>query len=72
MADAPLEVSLPGRPWLEHYDPGVPRTLAPYPQSTLLDVVREAAARRPDHPALLFKNPTSKRSWAIVRRNRLR
>lgn len=55
MTHAPLEASWPGRPWLAHYDPGVPRTLAPYPLSTLLDVVRETAAQRPDHPALLFK-----------------
>lgn len=55
MTDIPLDASLPGRPWLKHYDPGVPRTLAPYPRSTLLDVVREAAARRPGHAALLFK-----------------
>ena len=42
-------------PWLEHYDRGVPRTLEPYPNRTLLSYVREASARRPDHPALLFK-----------------
>jgi long-chain acyl-CoA synthetase len=42
-------------PWLEHYDRGVPRTLMPYPNRTLLSYVREASARRPDHSALLFK-----------------
>ena len=42
-------------PWLGHYDPGVPATLAPYPGRTLLDFVAGAARARPDHPALLFK-----------------
>lgn len=42
-------------PWLKHYDEGVPHTLKPYPKLTLMDVVAEAAAQRPDHPALLFK-----------------
>ena len=44
------------RPWIEHYDPGVPASLAPYPSKTLLDYVRESAARRPDAPAIIFKN----------------
>jgi long-chain acyl-CoA synthetase len=41
--------------WLKHYDEGVPHTLQPYPERTLLDVVRDTARQRPDHPALLFK-----------------
>ncbi len=41
--------------WLEHYDKGVPHTLQPYPERTLLDAVNDAARQRPDHPALLFK-----------------
>jgi long-chain acyl-CoA synthetase len=43
------------RPWLRRYDPGIPPTLAPYPDRTLVDVVRATAAQRPGHPALLFK-----------------
>ncbi|MFN8498708.1 MAG: AMP-binding protein [Anaerolineae bacterium] len=43
------------RPWLLHYDSGVPPTLEPYPRRTLLDVVAEAAEQRPNHTALLFK-----------------
>lgn len=43
------------KPWLKHYDVGVPHTLEPYPKHTLLDVVSEAASQKPDHPALLFK-----------------
>jgi long-chain acyl-CoA synthetase len=41
--------------WLQHYDDGVPHSLLPYPQKTLLDVVSETARERPDQPALLFK-----------------
>ncbi|HEV3495786.1 MAG TPA: AMP-binding protein, partial [Actinomycetes bacterium] len=45
-------------PWLGHYDQGIPETLAPYPERTLLDDVAEAAAERPGAPALLFKGRT--------------
>ena len=45
-------------PWLGHYDPGVKTTLAPYPQRTVLEYVTEAAARDPQHPAILFKGST--------------
>jgi long-chain acyl-CoA synthetase len=44
--------------WLRHYDQGVPETLAPYPERTLLDDVAEAVAERPGAPALLFKGRT--------------
>lgn len=44
-----------GKSWQNHYDTGVPQTLQPYPNQTLLDVVGETAGQRPDHPALLFK-----------------
>jgi long-chain acyl-CoA synthetase len=43
------------RAWLHHYDDGIPHTLHPYPEHTLLDVVRNTARQRPSHPALLFK-----------------
>jgi long-chain acyl-CoA synthetase len=43
------------RMWLKHYDRGVPHTLQPYPERTLVDVVSEAAQQRPDHPALFFQ-----------------
>jgi long-chain acyl-CoA synthetase len=42
-------------PWLSHYDPGVPASLAPYPHRTLLDYVADSARERPQHPAFLFK-----------------
>jgi len=45
-------------PWLAHYDPGVPATLAPYPNRTLIDYVADAARGRPTSPALLFKGAT--------------
>lgn len=45
-------------PWLAHYDRGVPATLAPYPNRTLLDYVAELAEKRPDASALLFKGAT--------------
>ncbi len=41
--------------WLKNYDEGVPVSLAPYPEKTLLDVVQDAVCQRPNHPALLFK-----------------
>jgi long-chain acyl-CoA synthetase len=43
------------RPWLSHYDPGVPASLAPYADETLVDVVRQRARERPSAPALRFE-----------------
>ncbi|MFN8498489.1 MAG: long-chain fatty acid--CoA ligase [Anaerolineae bacterium] len=43
------------KPWLTHYDDGVPPTLRPYPQRTLVDVIADTARQRPNHTALLFK-----------------
>lgn len=43
------------KPWLKHYDAGVPATLHPYPPITLVDFVAETARLRPHHPALIFK-----------------
>jgi long-chain acyl-CoA synthetase len=43
------------RPWLGHYDSGIPASLEPYPNTTLIDVVEAAARERPAHPAILFK-----------------
>jgi long-chain acyl-CoA synthetase len=48
----------PAAPWLAHYDSGVPATLAPYPNRTLIDYVADAARARPRSPALLFKGAT--------------
>ena len=46
------------KPWLKHYDPGVPATLGPYPKRTLLDYLGDAVAQRPGAPAVLFKGRT--------------
>ena len=43
------------RPWLAHYDAGVPRSLEPYPQGTLLDDLQRHVRERPDAAALIFK-----------------
>ncbi|MDQ3950273.1 MAG: AMP-binding protein, partial [Gemmatimonadota bacterium] len=45
-------------PWLDHYDAGVPATLEPYPERSLLDYLSEIARQWPDRPALLFKGAT--------------
>ena len=45
-------------PWLGHYDEGVPASVGPYPDRTLLDDLAEAVALRPDAPAALFKGRT--------------
>jgi long-chain acyl-CoA synthetase len=47
--------------WLAHYDPGVPRTLEPYPERTLLDYLADASREQPDDTALWFKGRTM--SW---------
>ena len=41
--------------WLRGYDEGVPATLEPYPDRTLLDYLSESARKWPDRPFLLFK-----------------
>ncbi|NTU58581.1 MAG: long-chain fatty acid--CoA ligase [Chlorobiaceae bacterium] len=43
------------RPWHRHYDKGVPCSLKPYPEKTLIDVLRDASTKNADRPALLFK-----------------
>jgi long-chain acyl-CoA synthetase len=48
----------PLAPWLDHYDAGVPATLAPYPNRTLVDYLNDFARDRPDRPAILFKGTT--------------
>jgi long-chain acyl-CoA synthetase len=43
------------KPWFKSYDPGMPHTLQPYPEQTLLEAVRETVQLRPEHTALIFK-----------------
>ena len=45
-------------PWLSHYDAGVPKTLAPYPQRTLLDYLAESARTLGNKPILSMKGRT--------------
>jgi long-chain acyl-CoA synthetase len=46
---------MPTPNWFEHYDDGVPPTLEPYPDRSLLDYLTETVRQWPDRPALLFK-----------------
>ncbi len=43
------------KPWIRHYDKGVPHTLHPYPKQTLVDVLRRSAVEQPEYPAMYFK-----------------
>jgi long-chain acyl-CoA synthetase len=42
------------RPWLEHYDEGVPKTID-YPAVTLFALLEEAAQKYPNNPCTIFK-----------------
>ncbi|MEX0753588.1 MAG: long-chain fatty acid--CoA ligase [Actinomycetota bacterium] len=42
------------RPWLEHYPPDVPKTLAPFPERSLFSLLEDSARRHPDRPATAF------------------
>jgi hypothetical protein len=41
------------RPWLAHYDEGVPPTLT-YPNMPLFGLLEESARRFPNHPAIIL------------------
>ena len=43
------------KPWLPHYDDGVPASLAPYPTKPLHAFLEESAAKYPDRPCTIFK-----------------
>jgi long-chain acyl-CoA synthetase len=43
------------QPWLDHYDPGVPRSIGQYPDKTLVDFVAEHSHQQGDGTAILFK-----------------
>src|SRR5512139_241336 len=42
------------RPWLEHYDKGVPVTIE-YPKAPLFHFLEESARKSPDRPCTIFK-----------------
>jgi long-chain acyl-CoA synthetase len=46
------------RPWQNHYDAGVPATLQPYPERTLLDYLTESAENTPNHPIAIMRGAT--------------
>src|SRR2546428_2974324 len=48
------------RPWLAHYDPGVPRSLT-YPAIALPQLLRDTAARHPMAVATLFGGVVARR-----------
>ena len=52
--------------WLKSYDEGVPSSLEPYPQKTLVDYVDDAVKEHPDYPMLLFKK--RKMSYAEIQK----
>lgn len=54
------------RPWFKSYDPTMPHTLRPYPETTLLDVISETVRERPDHTVLIFKG--ARMSYAELER----
>ncbi len=41
-------------PWFKSYPADLPHSLEPYPNRTLLEMVREAGRQRPNHPVLIF------------------
>jgi long-chain acyl-CoA synthetase len=43
------------KPWIHHYDKGVPHSLHPYPEKTLVDFLQQSASEQPDNPAMYFK-----------------
>jgi len=46
------------KPWIKHYDKGVPHSLQPYPEIALVDVVRKTAEDYSERTALFFKGST--------------
>ena len=46
------------KPWLQQYDADVRPTLAPYPETTLIDYLDRLASEHPANAALLFKGAT--------------
>ncbi|MCX6004146.1 MAG: AMP-binding protein [Chloroflexi bacterium] len=52
--------------WFKSYDAGMPHTLEPYPQKTLLDCFYDSLRQRPDHPMVLFQG--TRVSYAEIER----
>jgi hypothetical protein len=60
-------VNMDEKPWFKSYDPGLPHTLQPYPERTLLDVIGDTLSERPEHTALIFKG--KRMSYAELERH---
>ncbi len=43
------------KPWLKHYDSGVPPSLAPYPNILIQQLLEDSARKHPDAPCTIFK-----------------
>jgi len=43
-------------PWYKSYDEGVPHSLEPYPEITLLDIIAETTREMPEHTFMYFKD----------------
>ena len=43
------------RPWLDHYDPGVPYTID-YPSICVPQMLAESASKNPDQPCTIFND----------------
>ena len=41
--------------WFKSYDPGVPHTLQPYPDITVLNVLADSVRQKPEHPLAIFQ-----------------
>ncbi len=46
-------ISYDDSPWTKHYDPGVPKSLEPYPDIPLFQLLRESARKYPNNPAVV-------------------
>jgi long-chain acyl-CoA synthetase len=43
-------------PWYKSYDAGVPHSIAPYPDSTIVDIFTQTAKEMPDHRFIIYKD----------------
>jgi len=50
-----IGVEMENYPWFKNYDKGVPRTLEPYPGTTMIEVVDESAKAKPYRAMFYFK-----------------
>ncbi len=48
-----MPVTYADRPWVKHYDEGVPASLAPYPEHPVHVFLEESARKYPNHPAII-------------------